>query len=131
MRLLLDTHAFLWAAGKPGMLGKRGRALIEDGKNEVIVSAAVAWEIAIKHALGKLSLPLEPASYFPTRLSALGFTPLPITVEHALAAGKLPPHHADPFDRLMVAQAQIEGLTFVTKDPIVAKYRVKTLRADR
>jgi PIN domain nuclease of toxin-antitoxin system len=111
------------------MLSKRARSAIEDGSNDVLVSAAVAWEITIKHALGKLSLPLDPIAYFPARLSALGFQALAITADHALAVGKLPPYHNDPFDRIMIAQAQMEGLTFVTKDPIAATYRLKTLAA--
>lgn len=127
MRLLLDTHAFLWAAGEPSKLSRKARSAIEDATNDVFVSAAVAWEIAVKHALGKLSLPLNPETYVPARLVLLGFTALSISIDHALAAGRLPQHHRDPFDRIMIAQAQIEGLTLVTHDPVVSRYRVKTL----
>lgn len=129
MRLLLDTHAFLWVSGDSGRLGRKARSAIADRDNEIFVSAAVGWEIAIKHGLGKLSLPNDPASYVPARIAALGFQALPITLQHALATAKLPPFHNDPFDRVMIAQAQLEGLTFVTADPIVAKYRLKTLPA--
>ena len=129
MRLLLDTHAFLWAAGEPSRLARKARAAIEDAANDVFVSAAVAWEIAIKHARGKLSLPLDPATYFPSRLTLLGFRPMAITVEHALAVGKLPQHHSDPFDRIMIVQAQVESLVFVTHDPAALRYRVRTLAA--
>jgi PIN domain nuclease of toxin-antitoxin system len=129
LRLLLDTHAFIWATASPARLSKACRAAIEDPQNDVIVSAAVAWEMTIKYALGKLTLPLDPIAYFPSRLVALGFRPLAISAEHALAIGKLPPHHNDPFDRIMVAQAQIEGLTLVTNDPVIAKYRVKSMAA--
>lgn len=127
--LLLDTHAFLWSASEPERLTPEARSAIQDSRNEIFVSAAVAWEIAIKHALGKLTLPLSPAVYVPARVSALGFKPLPISIAHALAVAALPNHHNDPFDRIMVAQAQIEGLTFVTADEHALKYPVHTLRA--
>lgn len=127
--LLLDTHAFLWSAAEPERLASEARSAIEDSRNEIFVSAAVAWEIAIKHALGKLTLPLAPAVYVPARVNALGFNPLPITIAHALAVSALPNHHNDPFDRIMVAQAQVEGLTFVTADEHALKYPVQTLRA--
>lgn len=129
MRLLLDTQAFLWAASDPEKFSKRARTAIEDSSNEVFVSAAVAWEIAIKHALGKLQTPSAPAVYVPARVAKLGFKPLAIALEHALAVGGLPSHHNDPFDRIMVAQAQVEGLTLVTSDRNILKYSVKTLQA--
>jgi PIN domain nuclease of toxin-antitoxin system len=129
VRLLLDTQVFLWAASDPEKFSKRARAAIEDSSNEVFVSAAVAWEIAIKHALGKLNIPLAPAAYVPARLNALGFKPLPIALEHALAVCGLPSHHNDPFDRIMAAQAQVEGLTLVTSDQSILKYPVRTLKA--
>lgn len=129
MRLLLDTHAFLWSASEPERLSKAARAAIEDSRNDVFVSAAVALEISIKHALGKLSLPGEPAVYVPARIASLGFKPLAITVEHALAVRALPNHHSDPFDRMMIAQSQVEGLTFVANDDAAQKYAVHTLSA--
>jgi PIN domain nuclease of toxin-antitoxin system/antitoxin (DNA-binding transcriptional repressor) of toxin-antitoxin stability system len=129
LRLLLDTRSFIWAAGSPANLSRASRAVLEDPGNEVFVSAAVAWEMTIKYALGKLTLPLDPTAYFPSRVAALGFRRLSISAEHALAVGKLPPYHNDPFDRIMVAQAQIEGLTLVTNDPVIAKYRVKSIAA--
>ncbi|MBV8068406.1 MAG: type II toxin-antitoxin system VapC family toxin [Acidobacteriaceae bacterium] len=95
--------------------------------NEVFVSAAAAWEIAIKNAQRRIALPTDPATYFPARVKTLGFKSLAITVDHALAVHKLPPLHRDPFDRIMIAQAQMEGLTLVTNDSAVRKYRVKTL----
>ena len=129
MRLLLDTHVFLWAAASPEELEPAARAAIEESANDVIVSAAVAWEIALKVALGKLTVPADPAVWFPARVRSLGFQPLDITTAHALAVGGLPDVHRDPFDRIMIAQAQIEGLTFVTRDPINQQYPVHFLRA--
>lgn len=85
--------------------------------------------MTIKYALGKLALPLDPIAYFPSRVAALGFGQLAISAEHALAIGKLPPHHNDPFDRIMVAQAQVEALTLVSNDPAIAKYRVRFMPA--
>jgi PIN domain nuclease of toxin-antitoxin system len=128
-RLLLDTHAFLWSAVDPAFLSKSAREAIEDSSNEVFVSAAAAWEIVVKHALGKLTLPLDPATYVLTRLARLGFKPLSIDMVHTLAVASLPNHHADPFDRIMIAQAQVEGLLFVTADDVVMRYPVRTMRA--
>lgn len=129
MRLLLDTRVFLWAAGAPEELSSAARAAIADSTNDVYVSAAVAWEIAIKAALGKLTVPSDPVTWLPARIRALGFQPLSIAPEHALAAGALPNHHRDPFDRLLVAQALLEGLHLVTRDPNVQKYPVAMLLA--
>jgi PIN domain nuclease of toxin-antitoxin system len=129
VRLLLDTHAFLWAAGDPDQLRVSARAAIEDSTNDVLVSAAVAWEISIKVALGKLTVPADPAVWLPARVRSLGFQPLDISAAHALAVGGLPDIHRDPFDRIMIAQAQVEGLTLVTRDPENQKYPVNVLDA--
>ncbi len=129
MRLLLDTHAFLWAAADPDQLHADARAAIEDSTNAVLVSAAVAWEISIKVALGKLTVPADPAVWFPARVRSLGFQTLDISAAHGLAIAGLPDIHRDPFDRIMIAQAQIEGLTFVTRDPENQKYPVNILEA--
>ena len=129
MRLLLDTHVLLWAAGDPNELRPAARAAIEDAGNEVLVSAAVAWEIAVKAALGKLTVPAEPSVWFPARVRSLGFASLEISATHALAAGGLPAVHRDPFDRIMIAQAQVEGLTFVTRDVDNHRYPVQLLKA--
>ena len=129
MRLLLDTHVFLWAAGEPEELAEPARSAIADTENEVYVSTAVAWEITIKTALGKLKVPGGPATWFPARIRALGFDGLPILPEHALAVGALPDLHRDPFDRILVAQAQLEGMQLVTRDPEIQKYPVKFLPA--
>ena len=129
MRLLLDTHAFLWAAGDPEAFSPAARIEVEDPSNDVFVSSAAAWEIAIKAGLGKLVVPADPAIWFPARVRSLGFQSLPITAEHALATASLPEIHRDSFDRVMIAQAQIEGLHFVTRDPLVQKYAVNIIAA--
>lgn len=129
MRLLLDTHAFLWAAADPDQLRAAARTAIEDSTNEVFVSAAVAWEISIKAALGKLTVPANPAVWFPARVRSLGFQTLDISAAHGLAIAALPDIHRDPFDRIMIAQAQIEGLTFVTRDPENQKYPINVIAA--
>jgi PIN domain nuclease of toxin-antitoxin system len=125
MRLLLDTHTVLWSLSSPAQLTADARAAIEDGRNEVLVSAASAWEIAIKRALGRLKAPDDLTS----AMEAAVFAALPITIPHALAAGALPPHHRDPFDRMLIAQARLEDLTIVTRDPRFARYGVPTVPA--
>lgn len=124
MRLLLDTHVLLWWL-EDAPIEPRAKAAIEDAKNPVCVSAASAWELGIKIGLGKLTPPERLAS----RLGKERFTPLPVTIEHGLRVGELPLHHKDPFDRLLVAQAQLENLTIVTRDPRIALYDVETLAA--
>ncbi len=125
MRLLLDTHVFVWWAAKDRRLRDEARAAIAAPDSDVAVSAASAWEIAIKRTAGKLKAPRDiEAQIARHRLSAL-----PISVAHALRAGELPLHHRDPFDRMLVAQAQLEGLTIVTRDPNIALYGVATLPA--
>jgi len=115
LRLLLDTHVFLWWCADDSRLSEQARTAIADPENEVSLSAASVWEMAIKESLGRLTLP-EPVSRVTVRL---GFRALPITFEHAEAAGRLPSVHRDPFDRMLVAQAWVEGLTLVTHDPAI------------
>ena len=124
MRLLLDTHALLWWLSDDARLGKTAAAAIAEA-DLVAVSAASAWEIGIKQASGKLAGPDD----LQAELATNGFTELPVTVAHALAAGALPPHHADPFDRMLVAQSRLEGLTLVTRDDRLAAYGIAHLRA--
>ncbi|MDE3077543.1 MAG: type II toxin-antitoxin system VapC family toxin [Chloroflexota bacterium] len=124
MRLLLDTHALLWWLADVE-LSAEARQAIADPANEIVVSAASAWEISIKQALNKLSAPDD----LEEQLESGGFESLSMRVSHALAAGALPRHHDDPFDRMLVAQAQIEGLTLVTRDEGFAAYGVRMLRA--
>lgn len=124
MRLLLDTEVLLWWLEDSALLLRSARDAIADGGNEVWVSAATAWEIATKRNLGLLRIPSDLG----TILAEVGFEELPVTVAHAEAAGALPLHHADPFDRVLVAQAQIERLTLVTQDERIAQYDVALLR---
>lgn len=124
MRLLLDTHGWLWMRAEPERLADSSRRLLRDPANELFLSAASAWEIAIKFAAGKLRLPQPPAAFIAQRLAEDQAVALPILHAHALRAGELPPHHRDPFDRLLIAQAQIEGLTVLTADREFGKYDV-------
>ena len=124
MRLLLDTHVLLWWLADDPALGKRARRLIAN-EAEVFASAASAWEIAIKRALGKLEAPEDLAA----ALDAGGIGRMPMEFEHAAVAGALPRHHDDPFDRMLVAQAQCEGLTLLTSDPRLSRYAVAVLPA--
>ena len=120
--LLLDTHVFLWWRTDDKRLKQAARKSIAEAPR-VYVSAASAWEAAIKAALGRLTLPAP----FHEGVSASGFDELPITIAHAEAAGALPPHHADPFDRMLIAQASLERLILVTHDPAFEPYDVKLL----
>lgn len=127
MRALLDTHAFLWwIAGDERLSGRAGEA-IADGRNEVFVSAASVWEIAIKARLGRLDIPGDPGRFISGQIVENAFRGLPIVAGHALRVWELPDHHRDPFDRMLVAQAQVEGLTFVSGDQQVARYDVAVL----
>ncbi|HEY3115329.1 MAG TPA: type II toxin-antitoxin system VapC family toxin, partial [Chloroflexota bacterium] len=127
MNLLLDTMALIWWLEDPPRLGA-ARAAIEDPTNEVYVSAASAWEIATKVSRGRLALPPDVAAWLPRVMEKDRFTPLAITVAHAAAVEYLPRHHRDPFDRLLIAQATVEGVRIVTSDPLVARYDVPVLR---
>lgn len=108
-------------------LSPQTRALLQDPANEIFLSAASSWEIAIKYALGKLPLPLPPLEYVLSRMETSGTAPLPVQHSHALQAGSLPRHHADPFDRLLIAQAQVEDLPILTADSQFEAYEVKLL----
>lgn len=129
MRVLLDTHVWLWMIAAPERLSKKGRSIVIAAENELVLSAASAWEIAIKFALGKLRLPETPASYIPRLMARTAVTPLPVHARHALHVATLPKHHRDPFDRLLVAQAQLEDLPILTADATFRRYDVKTVRA--
>ena len=121
MRLLLDTHVALWALLDDPRLPERARALIADEDNSLHVSAASVWEISIKHALQRGDMPLSGEAALRWFRRA-GYALLDITPEHAAAVEKLPPHHADPFDRMLVAQALTEPLRLLTRDAAVARY---------
>jgi PIN domain nuclease of toxin-antitoxin system len=116
-------------AASPAKLSREARTLVESTEHELLFSAASAWEIAIKHALGKLTLPDPPVRYVPTRMDILRTSPLPIEHDHALRLALLPPHHRDPFDRVLVAQAQVEDLPILTSDRIFEEYDVTVIRA--
>jgi PIN domain nuclease of toxin-antitoxin system len=120
LRLLLDTHAALWFLTDDERLSGSARNQIEDDTNRVLLSAAVVWEVAIKCSLGKLSVPDEYVSL----LLAGGAQPLPVSIEHAAAVEHLPWHHRDPFDRLLLAQASMEGATLVSNDAALRPYGV-------
>lgn len=121
MKLLLDTHLLLWTAEGPRRLSKVARALISDQDNELLFSAASLWEIAIKRSLGRNDFQLDPR-LLRRGLLDNGYAELPITSEHALATDSLRPIHKDPFDRILIAQATVEGITLLTVDPLVAQY---------
>lgn len=127
MRLLIDTRCWLWWHGDPKRLTAKATELIRDGRNQVFFSAASSWEISIKYALGKLKLPVAPARYVPERLRTGNMNGFDVTHTHALRVSELPPIHRDPFDRLLIAQSQIEGLPILTTDPIFSKYDVKVI----
>jgi PIN domain nuclease of toxin-antitoxin system len=124
MRLLLDTQVWLWMVVAPDRLSPAARRFVSSEENELVLSAASSWEIAIKHAIGKLKLPGEPADLVPEWMARTGVTPLPVLHRHALHVASLPPHHRDPFDRLLVAQAQLEHLAVLTADRHFASYDV-------
>jgi PIN domain nuclease of toxin-antitoxin system len=126
VRLLLDTHVFLWLNTEPERLGEH-LALVEDQSSELLFSAASSWEIAIKHRLGRLPLPEPPQRYVPARMRAIRAQGLPVEHPHALAVADLQPLHRDPFDRLLVAQARLLDVPILTADPLVARYPVKVL----
>lgn len=121
MTVLLDTHVLLWAAGAPDRLPSDARAVIEDPETTLVYSVASVWEIAIKSGLGRTDFRVDPR-VLRRRLLANDYTELPVTGAHAAVVDLLPPIHKDPFDRLLVAQAQLEGLTLWTVDETLARY---------
>lgn len=122
MRILLDTHVWLWSLTEPERLNEEARRALTDPTNDVYLSAASAWEIAIKYAIGKLPLPDPPARYVPDRMRAQRIAPLAVSQTHALAVSDLPPHHSDPFDRLLISQAVTEGFELMTADVRLEPY---------
>jgi PIN domain nuclease of toxin-antitoxin system len=128
VKLLLDTHIFLWLQTTPERVGGH-LPLVEDPRTELFLSAASSWEIAIKHGLGRLTLPEPPERYVPDRMRAIEARSVAIEHSHALAVSSLPPLHRDPFDRLLVAQAGVLGVPILTADPAVAQYSAETLLA--
>lgn len=130
MRVLLDTHAFLWLHSEPERLGDR-LELLEDPATVRLVSAVVGWEIAIKHGLGRLALPAPPQQWVPARIERAAMTPLAIEMSHVLGVAELPAHHRDPFDRLLISQARQCGVPVVSADAIFGSYDVELLHVSQ
>ncbi len=129
MNVLIDTQCWLWWFAEEERLNASAQQLISNGENTVYFSAASSWEIAIKCAIGKLKLPESPDRYVPRRLASQGMVGMSVEHVHALRVASLPDHHRDPFDRLLVAQAQLESLALLTTDPLIAAYKVETIWA--
>jgi PIN domain nuclease of toxin-antitoxin system len=127
LRLLLDSHTLLWALYEPEHLPDRVQQAISDARNELFVSLATVWELANKAAVHRLPLAGSSVEKMVERIEELGVTFLPITQADILAAATLPHHHADPFDRMLIAQAQAHSLHLLTKDAEIAKYDVETI----
>ena len=127
MNFLLDTHVFLWWITDDPRLSPRAHRLIADGRNRIFLSAASGWEIAIKARLGRLELPDDPERFILNQLAVNAIDVLPVQMSHALHVYKLPDHHRDPFDRLLIAQAQLEKLRILTADAQFSKYAVEVI----
>jgi len=127
MKVLLDTHTFLWWITDSPRLSARAREVIRDSNNELFFSTASGWEIAIKAQLGRLQLPDNLEQFIVDQLSLNTILVLPIQLRHALHVYTLPQHHRDPFDRMLVAQSQVENLPILTTDPQIAQYDVETI----
>jgi PIN domain nuclease of toxin-antitoxin system len=127
MRLLLDTHVFLWCLTDATDLPQRARSAIEASANTVAVSATAIWEIAIKASLGRLDIDAPDLTRLPELIEMAGFEELPVLARHAAGVHALPWHHRDPFDRLLIAQARADGLTIVTTDAAIRRYDVPVL----
>jgi PIN domain nuclease of toxin-antitoxin system len=127
--LLLDTHVWLWMLTAPDRLATRARGLVEDVGTTLLLSAASSWEIAINYARGRLALPRPPEQYVPDRMRVTAVDPLPIEHSHALRVSVLEPLHRDPFDRMLVAQSQVERVPLLTADSVFERYDVETIPA--
>lgn len=129
MTVLLDTHCWLWWLAEPEKLRAESRAILRDSANTVLVSSVVSWEITIKFSIGRLELPEPPQRFVPDRLSRDGFIALPVSHSHALGTSTLPDYHKDPFDRLLIAQAQVEGVPIMSADALFRQYDVSLIPA--
>ena len=127
MKILLDTHVFLWAIMEPDRLSASMRRRFVDSDNELFLSTASIWEIGTKYVLKKLPLAVEPGILVPQQMKMQGILPLPLNMEHALQAHQLPLHHRDPFDRMIVAQARVEAMPIMSADPALKAYGVRIL----
>ena len=131
MTYLLDTGIWLWSLWEPTRIAPKARDIIADLGQQVFLSAVTSWEIAIKSAAGKLALPEPAVSYVSRRMADQGLRPLPVSHAHALAVADLFPHHRDPFDRLLVAQARLEGMILISAERIFERYPIQLLWAGR
>lgn len=131
MRALLDTHVFIWWLTDDPHVPRHIRNVITDANNELYFSAASCWEIAIKAHLGKIKLPDKPDAFISEQLALNSILSLPVQCSHALHVFNLPAHHRDPFDRILVSQAQLEDMPIITSDPMIALYEVKVVWADQ
>ncbi|MHB8264155.1 MAG: type II toxin-antitoxin system VapC family toxin [Acidimicrobiales bacterium] len=127
MIFLLDTHVWLWMLREPERLPDEVRTIVEDGTQDLLLSAASSWEIAIKYTIGRLHLPSPPATYIPDQMLATAVQGLGIEHSHALEVASLPHHHSDPFDRMLIAQSIVEDLTILTVDTQFSKYDIRTV----
>jgi PIN domain nuclease of toxin-antitoxin system len=127
MKVLIDTHTFLWWNTEDPLLSVHAKEIIADGQNEIFLSAASVWEIVIKTAKGRLILPESPAKYISSRMSLYRFRSLPVQISHAVHVYELPPYHNDPFDRMLIAQSRLESLPLVTKDEDILRYDLETI----
>lgn len=127
MRLLLDTCTFLWISAASKQLSKHAANCFRDPANEVFLSAVSVWEIALKHSLGRLPLPASAAEYVARLREGHGITSLPLSEEEALYFPRIPKLHRDPFDRMLVCQAIVNGLSVLTPDPLITQYPVRTI----
>ena len=130
MKLLLDTRCWLWMQATPERFSDGARELVDDPDNVLLLSPVSAWEIASKYAAGRLTLPSDPDEYVPSRMKSSGVDALPLQHSHALQVARLPWHHRDPFDRLLIAQAQVEALPILSADRALAAYDVQLYWAD-
>ena len=130
MKLLLDTQCWLWMQARPERFSDSARRMVQDPDNVLMLSPVSAWEIASKVALGRLTLPAPPVEYVPSRMKSSGVDALPLQHSHALQVATLPWHHRDPFDRLLIAQAQVERLSILTADRAFGAYDVELYFAD-
>ena len=127
MRVLLDTHVFLWWINDDPRLSTHAREIITDGENTLFLSAVSGWEIAIKAKLGRLKLPGPLKTFIPEQMALNAIESLSVQMSHALHVHTLPLHHRDPFDRLLIAQAQLDNLPILTADPKIALYAIRTV----
>jgi len=130
VKLLLDTQVWLWMQASPQRFSSATRQMVDDQENVLLLSPVSAWEISTKYALGRLTLPIPPAEYVPSRMKSSGVDALPLQHSHALQTAVLPWHHRDPFDRLLIAQAQVEDLPILSTDRQLAAYDVQVHWAD-